>query len=210
MPSLSIAAVLLALPAPVAAVSAPAPEHANARELVAELNRARTDPRGYADRLRVYRGYFRGRTVYYPGRRDGLATQEGVRAVDEAIAFLDRQVPLPPLTAAPLLARTALDHVAEQGPRGGIGHLSADGANPRDRNVRRGGGNYVAETITYGPSTAIEVVRQLIVDDAVPSRGHRRTVFAAEMRFAGAACGPHRDYRVMCVVEFGRQPDGRP
>ena len=76
--------------------------------------------------------------------------------------------------------------------------------------TRRGGGSYVAENITYGPPSGVEVVRQLIVDDGVRSRGHRRTVFTAEYRHAGAACGPHKVYRVMCVIEFGRNADGQP
>ncbi|RYD47692.1 MAG: CAP domain-containing protein [Sphingomonadales bacterium] len=189
---------------------APPTQPALTREIVAEINFARTEPRRYAERLRVYRDLFQGKTVYYPGNSTGLMTQEGVSAVNEAIRFLEKQAPLEPIEASPLLARAAADHVWEQGPRGETGHYSKDGSNPRDRVQRRGGGNYVAEVITYGPPSAVEVVRQLIVDDAVPGRGHRKTLFAAEMRFAGIACGPHRIYRVMCVAEFGRTPDGRP
>ncbi|AQR73296.1 CAP domain-containing protein [Sphingomonas sp. LM7] len=193
---------------PLAAALA-APAGVLERQIVSELNFARTEPRRYAERLRSYRRYFRGRIVRYPGKPEGLRTAEGVAAVDEAIAFLERQRPTGPLAPAPLLARAAGDHVAEQGPRGATGHHSKDGADPRDRVQRRGGGKYVAETITYGPPSAVEVVRQLIVDDDVPGRGHRRTVFAAEMRFVGVQCGPHKTYRVMCVAEFARNPDGR-
>lgn len=179
------------------------------RAILAEINFARTRPRRYAERLRGYRKLFRGKTVRYPGNPDGLLTKEGVRAVDEAIVFLEKQPPLAPIAPSPLLARAAADHVVEQGPRGATGHISSDGANPIVRVQRRGGGNYVAEAITYGPPSAVEVVRQLIVDDDVPGRGHRRTLYAAELRFAGVACGPHRIYRTMCVADFGRNADGR-
>lgn len=185
------------------------PPYATGAELIAELNRARTQPRRYAEQLREYRRYFRGKIVYYPGRAEGLSTAEGIRAVDEAITFLEKQAPVAPLSASALLAHTAGDHVAEQGPRGATGHYSADGSNPRDRAMHRGGGNYVAEVITYGPPSPVEVVRQLIIDDAVPAHGHRRTVFAAEMVYARGKCGPHASYRTMCVIEFGRTPDGR-
>nr|WP_246352345.1 CAP domain-containing protein [Sphingomonas xinjiangensis] len=188
------------------AVAAPSPLE---RAIVAELNFARAEPRRYAETLRRYRRHFKGRVVYTPARPAGIRTAEGVKAVDEAVAFLERQPAAPPLAAAPLLVRAAGVHVAEQGPRGATGHRSRDGADPRDRMQRLGGGNYVAETITYGPDTAAEVVRQLIVDDNVPTRGHRRTVFAAEMRFAGAKCGPHKVYGTMCVVEYARTPTGR-
>lgn len=188
-----------------------APTHpALTREIVAEINFARTQPRAYAERLRSYRALFRGKVVRYPGNEDGLLTSEGVKAVDEAIRFLEGQIPLEPVSASVLLAQAAGDHVSEQGPTGAVGHISTDGANPRQRVQRRGGGNYVAEVITYGPPSAVEVVRQLIVDDAVPGRGHRKTLFSAEMRFAGVACGAHRVYRTMCVAELGRSADGRP
>ncbi|WP_343521226.1 CAP domain-containing protein [Sphingomonas sp.] len=180
------------------------------REIIAELNRARTDPRGYADRLAVYRRYFNGKVVRYPGNPDGLRTAEGVAAVDEAIRVLRRQPPVRTVRSATLLTRAARDHVEEQGPRGVTGHPSANGDRVRQRLVRRGGGDYVAEVITYGPPSAVEVVRQLIVDDNVPDRGHRRSVYAAQWAYAGAACGPHKRYKVMCVVTFARTPTGHP
>src|SRR6218665_1913841 len=157
--------------------------------VLAEINFARTRPRDYAETLRAYRKFFKGKVVRYPGNPDGLRTSEGTRAVDEAIRFLERQAPLQPIAPADLLARAARDHVREQGPSGATGHYSADGGNPRTRVQKRGGGDYVAEVITYGPPSAVEVVRQLIIDDAVPGRGHRKTLFAAEMAYAGIACG---------------------
>jgi uncharacterized protein YkwD len=190
------------------ALALAAPTVSFEQQIVAELNSARQHPRFFAERLRSYRRYFRGKIVRYPQKPEGLLTKEGVAAVDEAIGFLERQPVVGPLAPAPLLARAG-DHVAEQGPRGATGHISRDGANPRDRVRRRGGGGYVAETITYGPPSAWEVVRELIVDDNVPGRGHRRTVFAAEMRFVGVQCGPHKGYGVMCVAEFARRPDGQ-
>ena len=180
------------------------------REIIAELNRARTAPRAYADRLVVYRGYFRGKVVRYPGNPDGLLTAEGTAAVDEAIRELRQRQPLGTVQAAPLLARAARDHVEEQGPRGTTGHESANGERARHRLVRRGGGDYVAEVITYGPPSAVEVVRKLIVDDNVLGRGHRKAVYAGEWAYAGAACGPHRRYKTMCMVTFARTPTGIP
>lgn len=180
------------------------------RAVLDEINFARANPQAYAERLTVYRSYFQGKIVHYPGNPTGLITSEGVAAVDEAIAFLRKQQPLPPITHSDLLALAAGDHAAEQGPRGATGHESADGSRSGTRVTRRGGGAYVAETITYGPPTGTEVVRQLIVDDGVKGRGHRRIVFSPEYRFAGVGCGPHAVYRVMCVVDFGRNADGVP
>ena len=74
---------------------------------------------------------------------------------------------------------------------------------------RRGGGRYVAEVITYGSRTAADVVRQLVVDDGVPDRGHRTILFDPEFRFAGVACAPHPEYREACVVALARTPPAR-
>jgi uncharacterized protein YkwD len=201
---LPLAAALL-----IASAAPPAPTPLE-RSVLAEINFARTNPRAYADQLRRYRTYFLGKIVRYPGNPNGLRTEEGVAAVDEAIAFLMKQTPLRPISHSDLLALAASDHVREQGPRGKTGHASADGKRASARVARRGGGTYVAETITYGPPSGVEVVRQLIVDDGVKDRGHRRTVFAAELRYAGVGCGPHKIYRVMCVANFGRKADGKP
>jgi len=202
--------MLLGLLVPLLA-AAPAPQPALERAVLAELNFARTQPQRYAERLRAYRRHFRGRIVYYPGRPAGLLTAEGTRAVDEAIAELERQAPRPPLAASPLLASAAADHVAEQGPRGAIGHVSRNGAVPGDRLRRRGGGSYVAEVITYGPPSAVEVVRQLIVDDGVPTRPNRKILFEKRYFRAGISCGSHPVARSVCAIDLssfvGLAPD---
>lgn len=177
--------------------------------VVNEINRLRADPAAYAGELRAYRGQFRGRLVN-DGNPGGTMTREGVKAVDEAIRALERQPALPLLQTSRLLAAAAQDHVDDQGPRGLVGHQSASGASPSQRVVARGGGPYVSETISYGSSTARAVVRQLVIDDGVPSRGHRQALLAADFRYAGGGCGPHAGYGTMCVVDFGRTVDGRP
>lgn len=178
-------------------------------QVVAEINRLRADPPGYARELRSYRQLFRGRVVA-DGNPGGTLTREGVRAVDEAIRALERQPAQPPLQIGRVLAAAAQDHVDDQGPRGLVGHQSASGASPSQRVVARGGGPYISETISYGSRTARAVVRQLVVDDGVPDRGHRKALLAPEFRYAGAGCGPHAGYGTMCVVDFGRTGDGRP
>lgn len=174
----------------------------------AELNRARANPRAYAAELRQYRGYFSSRIMRIPGQPVAIMTNEGVAAVDEAIAFLERQSPLPPFATSRLLARAADDHVDEQGPRGAFGHESRDGSRAGERSHRRGGGRYVAEAISYGPADGAEVVRQLIVDDGVPDRGHRNLIFTTEFTFAGVGCGDHARLDNMCVIDFGTTATG--
>ena len=206
----AIASLVCAL----AATSAPAAGQPREPDIesriLAEINRARADPPAYAEELRRYRALFDGLVVRVPGSEIGLRTREGVAAVDDAIRFLAAQPPRPALAEAPLLARAAAEHVADQGPRGLEGHVGTDGKNARDRIRRQGGGARAAtaEVIAYGRTDAAAVVRQLIVDDGVAGRGHRIILFNP-YRSAGAACGDHAVHRFVCVVDFSTSADGR-
>lgn len=205
------AALFSAAVPPAAQPAPPAPQVRQdlAKQVLDEINFARTAPRRYAQTLRNYRRFYDGLIVRYPGNEEGLMTTEGVRAVDDAIRFLETQPALPPLDRSELLALASMDHVRDLGVKGLTGHRSSeDGATPSIRLQRRGGGHYIAEIITFGPPSAVEVVRQWVINDGNPARGHRKSVFAAEMLYAGVACGPHKIYRVMCVAGLGRQANG--
>ncbi|MET0270745.1 MAG: CAP domain-containing protein [Sphingomonas sp.] len=176
--------------------------------IIHEMNRARADPVGYARELEPLRRSFHGRIVREPGRPVDRITNEGVSALDEAIAWLRRQRPRGPLDTNNRLALAARDHTRSQGPTGVLGHGGHDGSSPLQRIERRGLSPYmVGEVIAYGPETAREVVRELIIDDGVADRGHRDAIFEAEFTRAGAACGPHAAYGAMCVVEFADDSD---
>lgn len=179
-------------------------------EVLAEINFARQHPQEYADELREYRRYFDGPLLYLPGDENGVITHEGVGAVDDAIRFLERQSPLPPLGRGELLQLAARDHAEELGMTGANGHLSPNGASPGERVRRRGGDIYVGEGISYGQTRADAVVRQLIIDDGVRGRGHRALLFDRGFRYAGIGCGDHRRFGHICVVDFSGTANGGP
>lgn len=172
-------------------------------DIVAELNAARTDPAAYARKARALRALFSGDRIERPGEI-ALVTREGPAAVDEAIAFLERQTPLPALRENPGLARAAADHAGEQGRTGEVAHVGADGSSPSDRMRRYGRWSATGEAIAYGPDRAEDVILQLIVDDGVPDRGHRRILFNPSYTLVGAACAPHPVWRTACVLDFAR------
>ncbi|MBX9576363.1 MAG: CAP domain-containing protein [Caulobacteraceae bacterium] len=180
--------------------TAPAQAPTGVDAMLAELNAARTDPQAYAARVRAFRGLFTGDRFQRPGEI-AVVTQEGVAAVDEAIRFLATQPALPALGRSTPLDRAAVEHAAEQGRTGRVGHDGADGSSPHDRMRRHGRWRATAEAIAYGP-TPEQAVMQLIVDDGVPDRGHRTILFSPTYRLVGAACGPHPVWRTVCVLNF--------
>lgn len=170
--------------------------------IVVETNRARTNPTAYATEIQNMRRYYKGNLLELPGQTPILTT-EGVKPVDEAIRFLKSTKPLPPLNVSRGLSLAAKDHVKDQGPKGTLGHHGSDGSLPWNRINRYGSWQrVVGENISYGPSTAQQVVMQLIIDDGVADRGHRKNMFNPEYRVTGVACGTHKQYRVMCDVTY--------
>lgn len=171
--------------------------------VISEINIARTQPRLYAQYVREYRRLYHGGYLVLPGSGVRIATSEGTGAVDEAIRFLMKQRPLRPVEASRGLSEAAADLVDDQSGSGDTGHYGRTTGSMSRRIERYGqwqGG--IGEVIGYGYSDPRMVVIQLIVDDGVRNRGHRRNIFNPDFRRAGAACGPHPEYRTMCVVDF--------
>jgi uncharacterized protein YkwD len=170
--------------------------------IVAEMNRARLNPNAYGDFLRDWRRKFRGNKARIaPG--SFLQTKEGVAAVDEAIKVVKNISTVPKLRLSDGLSRAARDHVIDQGKIGALGHTGSNNSSPFERINRYGRWQKSAgENISYGAETATAVVRDLIVDDGIPDRGHRHNIFRADYRMAGVACGYHKIYKVMCVISY--------
>jgi uncharacterized protein YkwD len=198
-----IAALSILAAAAEAQAPAPAPAPSSLEEQVlAEINNARTDPAGYAAVLREYRGHFEGNVVHLPGSDVGLRTREGAAAVDEAIAFLGQQAPLMALRSAPELVEAAREVTAAQLLAGGTGHGGTDGSDAKARIKKRKGSGFMAEALAYGAKDAAGVVRQLIVDDGVPTRPNRKILFDKRYFRAGIACGSHPVARSVCVIDL--------
>ena len=171
-------------------------------DVISELNNARTNPVGFAEYLVEFRKFFVGNYIQIPGR-DFIITKEGVSAVNEAIEFLRTAKPVPPLAISRGISLAAKSHVENQGPEGFISHRGTDGSSPMDRMNRFGEleGAW-GECIDFGSNTARRIVMQLIIDDGVKDRGHRKAIFNPKFNVTGAAFGPHSGYGSMCVIDF--------
>jgi uncharacterized protein YkwD len=173
--------------------------------LLVELNRLRANPAAYADELVALARQFDGTLLLRPGLAP-IQTSEGVVPVAEAIALLRATPPLPLLTASAALALAADEHCRDQAHSGGVGHQGQDGSNSFARVARHGRvDGLFGEVIGYGWSTAREIVIDLLVDDAVANRGHRRALLRPQFAQAGAACGAHPRFGVMCTIEVAER-----
>jgi len=171
-------------------------------EVLQELDRARTSPAEYVAILLDYRSHIHHGVLEYKGEI-GVRLSEGTKAVDEAIAFLKRQSPFRPFSASKGLSQAAKDQAKDQGKTGATGHDGSDGSSPFVRMNRYGKWKKTAgENCAYGPDNARQIVIQLIVDDGVPSRGHRLNIFNSAFGTVGIAVGPHPRFGFVCVMDL--------
>lgn len=94
-------------------------------------------------------------------------------------------------------------HCNDTGPKGTTGHNSSDGTSMGGRLGRFGQfSGHCGENISYGQATPLAVIIQLIVDDGVPSRGHRTNLFNPNFKVCGTFSGPHKAYGHMSTQNF--------
>jgi len=132
-----------------------------------EINLVRSNPVGYITYVEQYK-----RDI-----QSGKSFGSSLAVCDELIAELRRTPRLSILKPAPCLYNAAKYHGLDQKSRGSTGHDGSDGSWPWDR-VKRAcsqmtDGN---ENLVGGPADVREAVILLLVDDGIPSRGHRKTL----------------------------------
>lgn len=167
-----------------------------------EMNLARSNPKAYANLLRYHLASFTDDKTF---KEDGkfYSTKEGRVAVEEAVAFLEKQAALTPLKLSKGLSLAGRDHVKDLGPLGSTGHYGSRGSDPVKRIEKYGAySGKFGENISYSPQSARGHVIALIVDDGVPSRGHRKNLFNPAFMTTGVGCGDHKVYTIMCVTNF--------
>ena len=174
------------------------------RNVILELNKVRSNPKKYADLyIKPMLSRYHGKEYRY---RDAIyLTKEGKKAAEECISVLYRTRSMEVLKPYKELYLLAKDHVEAQGPTGQTGHDSPAGESFKRRIIRVIGNiRYIGENIDYGNNNARKIVISLLVDDGVPSRGHRKNILKSQYSFVGVAIGDHKTYKTMCVIDFGR------
>jgi hypothetical protein len=98
------------------------------------------------------------------------------------------------------LYNVAEGHAIKSGKIGQVGHQDFE---QRFETVRK---KYygVAENCAYGYEQAMDIAILLLVDEGVPSLGHRVSMLNPDYNSLGISIQPHIDYRYNCVMDFGR------
>jgi len=118
-------------------------------------------------------------------------------------ADLDKAKNLPMLFPDEGLSKAARYHAKDSGKNGIVGHTSSNG-NIMSKRLPKyvKGWNRLAENCSYGYADAVSIVGQLLLDDNVPSLGHRKSILDSRLEFIGVAIAPHTKYRSNCVMDF--------
>jgi uncharacterized protein YkwD len=184
-------------------VVAPEDKELSLQSLLDEINLVRTNPKQYSQILKSIRQYYNGNIYQAPGEI-AIKTTEGVDAVNEAIAVLESTSPIAALALSTGLNKAAQAHADDIGPKGLVQHNSSDGTpfHKRITNYVNADG-YLGENISFGSKqTARKVLLRLIIDDNVPTRGHRISILNPDFNYVGFGWGYHSVHSSMCVMDL--------
>jgi uncharacterized protein YkwD len=170
--------------------------------LLDEINSARANPTAYIQYLQEYRKYYQGKTVHFPDGRM-LVTNEGVTALDDAIAYLRTLKPATGFEVRKGMVLGAKLHLDDMVKSGRDGHIGSDGSKPEDRLTLFGAWrDAVGEDIIYDSRTPRNDVIGLIIDDGVATRGHRKNLFKPTFKVIGISLGQPVNNQTRCVITF--------
>ncbi len=172
------------------------------KQLLDEINYARANPGEYLKALEAFKKNYRSKEIHFPEGRI-LVTNEGVAALDDALAFLRGVKPLPPLELRGGMVQAAKTHANDLGSSGKFGHRGSDGSQPGERIDRFGRwDDSYGENIVYESHTPRYDVIGMIIDDGTANRGHRENLFAEDFRVIGIAFGTRSSGTNFAVVTF--------
>ncbi|MBP3771154.1 MAG: CAP domain-containing protein [Treponema sp.] len=169
------------------------------KDVILEMNKARTNPSLYAEL------YITPRTKKFDGKiyDDTLMTNEGVAVVNECISYMKKAKALPVLNPEKGLSLAAQQHSSTQGETNQTGHTGVDGSTPFTRIEKYGTYKTAGENISYGAMSGRDIVVQLLIDDGVSSRGHRKNIMNKDFSSSGVGfTKKHKTYGSVCVITY--------
>lgn len=175
------------------------------REVIFEINKLRSDPPRYAREVvkpRLAKFHSDG-MVYTNSQGIYIRTSEGKTAVAECIQALESTAPMQPLYHDSRLYNAAKSHGMDMRDNNFFEHDSSDGTQFYERLQKFGFKGHCAENLAAGNDAPEEIVLQLIIDDGVPSRGHRTNLLTPDFNIIGASVVEHPQWRYSCTMDLG-------
>jgi len=173
------------------------------KNVVLEMNMVRSNPKQYGELyIKPKLSKFDG-MQFDLGDNHWLLTNEGTKAVVECIKVLNEAKPCDLVYPNKKLRTMSKYHADLQGETEQTGHDTPAGETLNQRIKRLKIPYYCyAENIIYGHNSARDIVVGFLVDDGVPSRGHRITIINNFYNKIGVYFGVHKKYKCMCVIDF--------
>lgn len=178
------------VPEPKASIMAP-----REQLMLDEINLLRADPKGYITYVREY----------IVDLQTNGSFGNSIQTAQELITELQRTPKLPILEVTPCIYKAAVSHGKDLYARGEMNHRGSDDSWPWDRILRTcdnmSEGN---ENLVGGPEDIRRAVMLLLVDEGIPSRGHRKTLLNPDWRYAACySVGQVGDMPNCWVQNFG-------
>lgn len=156
-------------------------------EIVAEVNKARTDPIAYAKRIKEL------------SKLDGLFTVDPVKK-KVAVDFLTAMTAVGELQSADKLSKASYDFASDTGKINGPEHLGSDGRTAFDRMGKYGSGG-MGECLSASKISAFAYVAGFLM-----SPGHRDILVNGDSTHIGVGCHFHdKDKYIRCVINTAKE-----
>jgi|SRR5579872_5385419 len=161
---------------------------AQSGEVLKIMNEVRTDPQGF----------LQSRLMPFIKQKQMESNSYAQSLIEE----VKTAKPLNPLQASPVLEKTARGHALDMGTKGKVGHTSSDGTTFEKRVRKKIKTGMIAENCDYGNADPLDIVMSLLIDDGIPSLGHRKNILHPGLNYVGIAIEKHKTYRMNCVMDF--------
>lgn len=151
----------------------------------------------YINIARCYPKYFLD-SILIP-YMDSAKTNKKSMYYKTLLADLNKANSLKPLTFNKELYSIAKKHARNMGWTGKTGHSSSRGKTFAERTADISG---CGEDCSYGFRKPLDIIFQLMLDEGVPSLGHRKNILDPTYKTVATSIYRHRKYKWNCVIDF--------
>ncbi|WP_027000096.1 CAP domain-containing protein [Eisenibacter elegans] len=169
------------------------------REVIMLMNLARVYPQKFVKNMQAM--------LKAESKNDqfGFASQDFQSSYYKSlVADLNKTTAMSPLLPLKELHQASLLHAKDMGKSGDIGHTGTNGSEMPERVEMYYKGDYrrMGENCAYGSDAPIDIVMDLLIDEDVPSLGHRKAILSKDFSHVGVSIQPHKVYRNNTVMNF--------